>query len=342
MCVKSYDSENFHRVVKQLNSVSSFIVLTHARPDGDGLGSMLALAYAGRAAGKKVQMALPDAVPARYQFLFEQESADEPLLDEDEFSRVVDDFELIVVVDTHALSQLDEIGQVIIDRGDKVIVIDHHPTGDEIGQLQWIDSSMAAVGMMVAKIIDALHWPFDGVVATAVFTAVASDTGWFRFSNTDAEALRVAADMIDRGAKVTDIYTQLYQSDRPERLKLLQRMLASLELYHQDELAVMMLRKDDFLQSGATFDETENLINEALRLKTVLLAVLLIEQDGYVRVSLRGRIGVNVARIASRFGGGGHAQAAGLTIKEDIDTAKELIISACEQELDKRSGEAEI
>lgn len=328
MCEKCV-SDNFQTIVERLGSAGSFLVLTHARPDGDGLGTMAALVSAGRAAGKTVRMLLPGNVPARYEFLF----PDAKPAGADEFAKLADGSDLIVIVDTCAFAQLDGLADGLRARRDKIIVIDHHATADDIGSVQWIDSSAAAAGVMAEEVIEALDWSVDEAAAEALFSAVASDTGWFRFSNTDPRTMKSAAKLIERGAKPNAIYNRIYQSDRPERLRLLQRTLAGMELLCQDRLAVMAIRKSDFDATGARGDETENFVNESLRIGAVEVAVLLVEEPDCVRVSLRSRSQIDVSAIAACFGGGGHARAAGLRTTENLDTAKQQLIAACTEKL---------
>ncbi len=334
--------KDFQSVVACLREAQTILVLTHARPDGDGLGSMSAMAAAGRAAGKTVYMLVPDtarrsdsqsqsAVPPRYEFLFE----DGMPAGTSEFEKLADKSDLVVVVDTCAFAQLDGLEQALRARREKVAVIDHHATAGDVGSIQWIDSSAAAAGVMVGEILEDLGWPVDAGAAEALFAAVASDTGWFRFSNTDPRALRAAAGWLERGAQVDMIYARIFQYDRPERLHLMERMLAGLELYCHEQLAVMTIRKSDFERTGARADETENLINEALRLKTVKVAVLLVEQSDCVRVSFRSRSGIDVAALAGRFGGGGHARASGMRTTDDLDAVKKQIVTACTEELER-------
>lgn len=305
------------------------LVLTHSRPDGDGLGSTVALVRAARAAGKAAEIFVPDDIPPRYEFLFDGD-APAPLRS---FEQAADRADLIVIVDTCVFEQLDDLEAPIRRRREKTVVIDHHLTSQDIAAVQWIDPSASATGVMVGELLAELGWPIDRETAEALVTAVVSDTGWFRFPNTDARALRAVAGWLDAGARADRIYARLYQSDRPERLDILRRMLASLELHCDGQLAVMTLRRRDFRETGARQDETENLINESLRLATVEAAVLLVENTDCVRVSLRSRERVDVATIAKRFGGGGHARAAGCRRADDLDALKRDLIDACAEAL---------
>ena len=231
-----------------------------------------------------------------------------------------------------------ELSDAIEAVKDKVVVIDHHATHDEIGSLRWLDAGAAATGVMMAELLCELNWPLQAP-AQALATAILSDTGWLRFANTDARCMRVMEKLLDAGGQLDVIYRRIYHSDRIERLKLLGRVLDGLELRCDGRLAVMSLRNSDFEETGARRDETENLINEALRLKSVEVALMLVENSledsgSYmVRVSLRSRNMVDVSQIAAEFGGGGHAKAAGLKSNENIETLKERVIASIAEKL---------
>jgi len=330
MCGKSADNA-FETIVKRLRLADVLLAVTHANPDGDGLGSMAALAAAARAAGKTVHMLSPGELPRRYAFLFKDEKPAPP----EQFAALAGRADVVVVLDTCAFSQLHPLEQPIRKYRDKIVVIDHHATIDDVGAAQWIDASAAAAGVMVAELLARLNWPLEPPAIEALATAVLSDTGWLRFANTDSKCLSALVGWLDAGLQLDKLYRKIYQSDRPARLRLLMRVLDSLELYCDGRLAVMSIRKIDFKQTGATPDETENLINEALRLESVEAAIMLVEQTAGVRASLRSRDAIDVAAIAQRFGGGGHARAAGLQSDSDIATVKQQLIAACTEALQK-------
>jgi phosphoesterase RecJ-like protein len=321
-------------VARRLAEAGSLLVVSHARPDGDALGSMSALTEAARAAGKSVATLLPGKaeVPAAYGFLF---PSDRPHGGA-ELGPLADAADLVIVVDTCAFGQLDGLEPALRPRRQRIVVIDHHVTRDEVGSAQWTDPTAAAAGLMVGELIAELSWPMTPVVRDALWTAIATDTGWFRFSNTDGRCLRAAAALVDAGVQVDELYRRMFQADRPQRVQLLKRMLESLELCCDQRIAAMTLRQADFAATGARPDETEDLINESLRMGCVEAAILLVETtdlDGRpcVRGSLRSRGGVDVAAVARGFGGGGHARAAGFRSGEDIDALKQRLVEACQK-----------
>lgn len=328
MCKKSADSV-FSAVVEKLKSAKSILVLTHGRPDGDGLGSMAAFYSAGKAAGKQILLFVPDNIPPRYEYLF----AEKPCTEREKFAELADKCDVVLILDTCAFAQLDGLEDMLRTRREKTVVVDHHATADDVGYLQWTDTSAAAAGVMVTELLEAMDWPIDPSAAESLMTAIVTDTGWLRFANTDARALRAVADLVDDGVRPDKLFRRIYQTDRLHRLELTRRMLGSLELHCNDRIATMIIRKSDFSATGARADETENLVNEALRLASVETAILLVENTDCVRVSLRSRDAVDVAAVAKEFGGGGHHRAAGLRLNENIDALKNKLVTACSKKL---------
>ena len=319
------DESPREQIERRLASAERLLIITHARSDGDAVGSMAALAAAARAAGKSADMLLPDRLPERYAFLLAGETPAWP----EEFDKLADRADLIVIVDTCSLGQLDALAESLGPRREKIVVADHHATRDDVGAVQWTDTTAAAAGVMVVELLDALGWPVTPPAAEALLTAIATDTGWFRFANTDGRCLRAAARLIDSGVAPAALYDRVYQSDRPERLRLMTRALESLELRAGGAVAAMVLRRSDFAETRARPDETENIVNEAMRLACVEAAILLAENPDCVRVSLRSRGRVDVSQVARRFGGGGHARAAGLRSDQPLDELKQQLIDAC-------------
>ena len=328
MCKKSAN-DAFSAVVSRLEDAQSILVVTHGRPDGDGLGTMVALACAARAAGKSAQMLVPDEPPPRYEFLFEEDRC----APAEQFCELADGSDLIVIVDTSAFAQLDGLEEVLRPRRGKIVVIDHHATADDVGGLCWQDATAAASGVMVDELLEALRWPVAPRAAEALLTAITTDTGWLQFANTDSRCLRAVARLVDAGVRPDVLYRKIYQNDRPERLALIRRLLASLELHCDGQLAAMTLREADFQATGARSDETENLVNEPLRLSRVENAMLLVENSDCIRVSLRSRDKVDVAAVAREIGGGGHRRAAGARVQADIDELRGRLIAACAERL---------
>jgi phosphoesterase RecJ-like protein len=316
-------------LASRIAQASSLLLLAHRSPDGDALGSMLALARGARQAGKTAALALDLPIPKHYQALL----AGETFVTPETFPAEATRADLIVVVDTSSRSQLGPFVDALAAVREKVVVIDHHATRDDISDCLWADTTAAAAGLMVMELLDALGWPVTPDIAGPLALAITTDTGWLRFSNTDGRCLRAMATLVEAGVRPDELYAEIYQTDRPQRIKLLARVLENLELHCNDQLALMMLRKSDFADTGAHEEETENLVNEAMRIATVQAAAILVENDDEIRASLRSRSDLDVAKIARTFHGGGHAKAAGFRVatkenESDLETVREDVIAA--------------
>ena len=316
--------KEFEAIQSRLVFADSFLMLTHARPDGDGIGSLAALARSASASGKSCKIILPDGCPDKYLSLLEGLD----VASAENFSKLAGDADLVLVIDTCSFGQLDTLAEPIKSIADKVLVIDHHASGEDVGSVRWVDTAAAASGVMILELLESLGWPVEIAVAEALAVAIVADTGWLKFANTDGRALRAMSRLVDIGVKTDVLFHRLFQCDKPSRLALIQRMLASMQLHIGGKLAVMVLTKTDFVDAGAGYDETENLVNEPFRIGSVEASVLLVETEDQIRVSLRSRELVNVAALAGKFGGGGHVRAAGLRSQLPIHELTNKIVHA--------------
>lgn len=315
-------------VTSWLDECHQPLVLSHRRPDADALGSMAAMTVALKRRGKNPIAMLYEPLPAKYAFL---QSAEFEWY-EWELTREAaqDSCDAVVIVDTCALSQLEPVA-AYLSAAPRTLVLDHHATRDPIatrdGDLRYFDETAAAACLIVFDWLRAAKQPLDAYLAQALFAGTATDTGWFRFSNTDERAFRCAADLVAAGARPSEIYAHVYQQDTPTKLKLVGRLLDQLELLADGRLAVMRLRADDFAATGADQTMTEDLVNEAARLRGTEVTILFTEEgDDIVRLNLRSRNHVNVADLARRYGGGGHARAAGARLRGPWDAVVPRVI----------------
>ena len=288
------------------------LLVAHRRPDGDALGALAALSIALRHLGHEPLPTLFEEFPTRYTLLRDATQWHDWDTERAELTQRCD---AVVILDTCARSQLETIADWL-PNAPRTLVIDHHPTRDDIGtrpgDLRLIDERAAAVCLPVAELLLAAGVPFSQPIATALFTGLATDSGWFQFPSTDSRTLRIAATLVDAGATPYRIYSALHERDPAARLRLIGRLLQSLELLADGRLAVLTLRQADFAAAGADQSMTEDLVNEAKRLSGTEATVMFTEEpNGRVRVNLRSKNTLDVAALASRFGGGGHARAAG-------------------------------
>jgi phosphoesterase RecJ-like protein len=307
------NADDFQQAVELIMKSRNILITTHTKPDGDACGSVIAMCDALRALGKNVKPLLLSPAPEWYEFLLAGNVAllgKDIGLDELTAGRL-GQFDLIVIVDTNSYSQLPKFDEYLKQADTPVLVIDHHVTADGLGDVELADSDAAAAALIVFDLLKYADWPITDKIAEALFVAVATDTGWFQFSNTDSRVHRTCAELIDAGAKPTQIYENLY---------------------HNCRYATMHVTQRDFQQTDATYSDTENLINQAHRIGTVKASALFIElKDGRIRCSLRSRGPLDVSQIAAKFGGGGHKMAAGTYLPGPLENAKQLIRTEIEK-----------
>jgi phosphoesterase RecJ-like protein len=319
---------DFQKAVELINKSHGILITTHTKPDGDACGSVAALHDALTALGKKVKLLFLSPLPNWYQFLFAEKVAvigqniQLKELIEGRFGK----FDLIIIIDTNSYSQLPKFEEYLKQTDKSILVIDHHVTSDNLGTVELVEPKAAATALIVHDLFKYAQWPVTEKIAQALFLAVASDTGWFQFSNTDSRVFRSCAELIEAGANPTGLYRNLYQNFSPQRFKLMAAMFSTLELHFDGRYAAQYLRQQDFEQTGASYEDTEDLINECRRISSVEVAALFVElKDGRIKCSLRSKGAIDVCKIAQKFGGGGHKMAAGTYLPSPLESAKHLI-----------------
>jgi phosphoesterase RecJ-like protein len=309
-----------------------FVLTTHIRPDGDGLGSILALADVLEAPplSKTVQMTVASTLPPRYAFL-------DPARRIRRFEPPGDlyrDADAILVLDTGTWNQLGDFGTLLRSLPIAKVVIDHHLTQDDLGALRLVDATAEATGRLVHEAILALGGPLPASAAHCLFVAVAMDTGWFRHNNTTPATFTLAADLLRAGARATEAYECLFEQNTLGRLKLMGLVQSRLQVTHNGRVAHTTICRDDYAATGATPQDSEDLVNSTRSLSGVEVGLLLMEQPrGGVKVSFRSKR-VDVARLAERFGGGGHRLASGAILETSLDEARRRVLAAVGEALD--------
>ena len=236
------NKKDFQKAVELIAKSNNILLTTHTRPDGDACGSMTAMADALTAIGKKVKMLMLSQVPEWYEFLFSEKV---PVLDEDVSIEQLENgqFDLIVILDTNSYSQLPKFDDFLKANDQPVLAIDHHVTSDNLGEVELVDATAAATGLIVLDFLKCAKWTVTSKIAEALFVAVATDTGWFRFTNTDSRTLQNCAELIELGANPSRVYNNLYQSFSAQRFKLMTVMLNSLELHLDGRYAAQHLQQ---------------------------------------------------------------------------------------------------
>jgi len=324
---------DWQRAAARIRKASRILLTTHVRPDGDALGSAAALQHAltERYPEKTVDCLLLSPVPDNYLFLldFPYQTLDKTLPAE-QLPAFTAGFELVIAVDTCAVAQLPQLGTLLTARPHSTLVIDHHLHRDsELSDCIIADTAASAAGQIVLEFIQKLPQALSPSAAEALFTAIASDTGWFRFENTSPECFRDAAVLARAGIDIEKIYRRLYADFPFARTKLVAKALDSIELYAEGAIALMTVTNAMLQATGAKREHIENLVNECQNIDTVQTWALLVETKDpqTTRCSFRSRgNGVNVNDIARQFQGGGHARAAGATLPLPLTPAKEAVL----------------
>jgi phosphoesterase RecJ-like protein len=310
-----------------------FLLTTHVRPDGDGLGSMLALAEVFERQGKQTVLVISSTFPARYTFL-DPEKRIQRFVPPGEAFRAVD---AVLILDTGTWNQLDQFGTFLRELGVPKVVIDHHQTQDDLDAARFVDVTAEATGRLIFEAINALGYPLTPSAASSLFVALAMDTGWFRHSNATPATFALASELVRAGAKPELLYEELFERNSLPRLKLTGLVLDRLQVAQSGRVAFSEVHRGDYETTGATPQDTEDLVNFTRSVAGVEVGLLFMEQPrGGVKVSFRSR-GVNVARVAELFGGGGHRLASGATLAAGLDEARVRVLEAVCTALDTAS-----
>lgn len=310
-----------------INSHDSFILSSHVRPDADALWSELALKTMLEDLGKRVQIANPSAPPNTLQFLDPDGLAAK--LGVDVSVDALAEFAVHIVLDTSAWVQLGGVGDVLRNLPTTKVVIDHHVSSNDLRAIEFRDTAAEATGALIYRFARAFDLKISPQTAMQLFCAIATDTGWFRFPSTTGDTMRIIGDLVDLGAEPHTIYEMLYERRSLSRVRLSGVVLQRTQVGCDGKLAYTTVQRTDFKETGATPVDTEDLVNECLRISGTQIAFILVEQEhGGIKVSLRSRKGSNVAAIAEQFGGGGHKQASGATLPGPINRAAEVVLQA--------------
>ncbi|MBW8713015.1 MAG: bifunctional oligoribonuclease/PAP phosphatase NrnA [Acidobacteria bacterium] len=300
-----------------------FLLTSHARPDGDSIGSQLAMAFALDALGKSVRIVNADPAPDHYQ--------DFPGMERIEIaSHVSADVDAVIVMECSDLSRAGVSGL----EGEFLINIDHHAGNRLYGALNWHDESAAACGEMVFDVIRELGVPLTLEIATHVYLAILTDTGSFHHSNITPRTFDICRQTVEAGVNPAAMARRVFDSNSFGKLKLIGALLDSMELADEGRLAILYMDDTMLSACGCTHNDTEGLINLPLTAREIQAVIFFkVGPNGDVRVSMRSKYDVDVRAVAGRFGGGGHKNAAGFTVTEPLDVVRPRIIPLLVEEI---------
>lgn len=321
-------------IIREIERAESFVLMTHLHPDGDALGSLLGLAEILEGLGKKVFRYLEDPVTHLYDFLPGCTLAETDLVALQNFVAAADSKVAAISLDCGDCDRLGREKKELL-KLDPLLVIDHHRGHQEFGDFRWLDSARSSTGEMVYELAMELGAELSSSAAFNIYVAISTDTGSFRYENTSPRTLRIAADLVACGVRPEVVAGHIYDNFTLQRLRLMEQVLATLELFESDQLAFITVTHKMFEDCGAEVGDVEGFINYPRSLQSVKVAVFLKEtQNGGVSVSLRAKGECDVAEVAALFGGGGHRNAAGFRFPDKgVKQAQELVLDALSKAL---------
>lgn len=314
-------------VIDACRAADSFLITSHTTPDGDAIGSTLAMRGLLQALGKTdITCANHDAVPRMYTWV---PGADRLV----RANKVRPAYDLFIVMDVAQKERLGDIGKCIAP-DQKVLIVDHHPEDNPFGALNFVDIRYAACAQIVIDLFDTAGLPIPLDAATAAYVGLTTDTGSFRFSNTDARAHRHAAKLLEAGVDAADIAARVFDVMSAAKVELLRRVLDRIERSADGKVAWTQLTAADLVEARADAEDVEGLVNFARNLEGVQAGVLFRElKPGRVKVSVRARSPLHAGQLLKPFGGGGHPGAAGAVMSFPLTDCISQVIGHIESAL---------
>jgi phosphoesterase RecJ-like protein len=313
------------QIIEVISSNSSFLLTTHEGPDGDAIGSSLALASFLRKIGKEVTVHYHDPVPDLYAFIPGTENIQLHIPDQH--------FDVAFVLD---IGDRKRAGKEFCDfsRVTTTVNLDHHLSCDNFADFNLIDSSAAATGILVYRILSAFGYRFDRETALCIYVATITDTGSFRYSNANREAFNVAGEMLECGVNAWDVAEKLYENQPQRRLELLSKCLPTLEVFKDGQAASVTVTSDMYASCGADAELTDGFVNYPRSIHGVEVAIFFRQLDERkFKVGFRSKGKVNVAAFSAALGGGGHHNAAGCTVEGSLEEVRALVYKIVEASL---------
>lgn len=317
--------KTFEKIIDLIHAGQTILITSHRDPDGDSIGSQLALDGFLQSFGKPVRIVNHGLLPLRYAFLDPQKRIEEFNLAAQEKNF---DFQpdLVFVLEC---SRLDRLGEVkrIIPAESTLVNMDHHPDNARFGTLNYLDSQASALGEIIYALLKDYGFPITPMMANQIYAAILTDTGRFKYSNTSARCLNICAELVKFGADPKMLTNRIYFDHSLSFLKLLGSILNSLEVRNGGKTCLVSIDRSLMSDYGVKPAEIEGIAGYSLFLSGVEIGALFTEiEEGKTKVSLRSQDHFDVSKLAKIFGGGGHRNAAGCTVNHDLEKAKTLVV----------------
>lgn len=326
------DNQTLNNIIEKIKGSKKSLVLAHQNPDGDTLGSMLAVGAILRILGHTVDHSISDPVPEIYKFLSYTELVKEP-----EDTSLQSEYDLAFSLDCGSVHRLGKT-QLLWEKAKYTINIDHHVSNEKFANLNWIEPDATSTGQLVYWLAKALKIKITKEIATLLYTTLLTDTGCFANSNTNANALRWGAELIELGTDHENVYKKAFLEKPFRTIKIFGIGLNNLTLCENPAIAWTQVRLKDMEAFSATSEDTEDIADYMTRIKGIKIGVFFREDEKETKVSLRTNTDFDVSKIAVEFGGGGHKRAAGINIRKPLEDVKKLVLSKVKEEFQKYSA----
>jgi phosphoesterase RecJ-like protein len=308
-----------------LNRTQRFIITAHETPDGDAIGSECAMVRVLRAMGKDARILNADPTPRKFTFL-DADRMVGVLESPDQLPADIGDYALLML-DTNDVQNIGSVATLVLPRVREHFIIDHHEMEVDLLAGNCIQKSASSTAEILYQLFRELKVDIDFETAQALFTAIVYDTGSFIYPKTTSLTFEIARDLVARGVEPNLVYARIYESNSISALVLQSRVLATLELAYDSHVAILTMRRQMILESGANYEEADQLINIPLKSEEIRVSVFFKENtDGLLRCSMRSKGNINVAEIAQAFGGGGHRTAAGFKCRDSLEETKRIVL----------------
>lgn len=318
-------------LISRLLHAENVLILCHKNPDGDTVGSSAALYHALKSLGKNAALLCSDPIPARYSYM--------------QAELFTGQFEpgYIVAVDVAGIQLFGDGVRPYSDRVD--LCIDHHGSNSGYADAMYLDATAAATAEIIYQLLEAMQVTITPVIADCLYTGLSTDTGCFLFGNTTAHTHKVAAALMEAGARVEELNALLFESKSKGRIAIERTALENLEYYFDEQCALISMTREQIAASGVSVEDLEGVTGLPRKIEGVRVGVTLRQNpSGSYKVSIRTVKGVDACSIAKRLGGGGHEQAAGCELEGNLENAKAAVLAEVEKELArcaKSAGEDE-
>lgn len=317
---------NMGKAIDLIKESNNIFIASHINPDGDNIGSSLALSLALKKYNKDIRVLKSDIIPADFTFL--------PGINLiKEYDNKLDDIDLFITLDCGDENRLGK-SKALLKKANKIINIDHHISNTNFGDINIVDSEVTATGELIYHFIKQMNIEIDQDIATNIYTAISTDSGSFKYESVSSNTHRIIADLLDKGINKADVNINLYENMSFTRMKLFIKSLTTLETFDNGKIAVVEVTQDMLEETGASLEDSEGIISFIKKLSTVEAACILKELEKEdIKISLRTKKYLDASSICNKFDGGGHKRAAGCTIYTDIKEAKRLIIKSIQESM---------